>query len=290
MSGRLLDRRFRAIDAALLGSRAPMARQLADLRKVAAQIDPARLKLGGRARRTTRSARAGPLLRAVRRRAAAPAGDPRPAQRGPLPARAGQRRDRATKQASLGRGDGDAAAYACLAARIDEQLRPASTRSRRTDPARADGLRRRRPGGRSAAPPGDPDPAGHRDAGLAALRIVRGEQRRGDPGRGLGNLDDDGRHADGGDDRPGGGEPANRARPARRRRSWPRSTMADQAAALEAGRHGPGRCGWPLLQAGMGRGLRRARPGRRAEGPGAPNDRRRRPRADRPKPGVPDRR
>jgi uncharacterized protein YaaN involved in tellurite resistance len=48
MSGRLLDRRFRAINAVLLGSRAPMARQLADLRKVAAQIDPGRLKLGGK--------------------------------------------------------------------------------------------------------------------------------------------------------------------------------------------------------------------------------------------------
>lgn len=48
MSGRLLDRRFRAIDSALLGSKAPMARQLADLRKVAAAIDPARLRLGGK--------------------------------------------------------------------------------------------------------------------------------------------------------------------------------------------------------------------------------------------------
>ena len=48
MSGRLLDRRFRAMDAVLLGSRAPMARRLTDLRKIAAQIDPARLKLGAR--------------------------------------------------------------------------------------------------------------------------------------------------------------------------------------------------------------------------------------------------
>jgi uncharacterized protein YaaN involved in tellurite resistance len=48
MSGRVLDRRFHAIDAALLGSHAPMARQLADLRKVAARIDPGRLKLGGK--------------------------------------------------------------------------------------------------------------------------------------------------------------------------------------------------------------------------------------------------
>jgi uncharacterized protein YaaN involved in tellurite resistance len=45
MSGRLLDRRFRSIDGSL-GAKAPMARQLADLRKAAAQIDPARLKLG----------------------------------------------------------------------------------------------------------------------------------------------------------------------------------------------------------------------------------------------------
>jgi uncharacterized protein YaaN involved in tellurite resistance len=46
MSGRLLDRRFRIMDSTLLGSRAPMARQLAALRKLAGQIDPARLKLG----------------------------------------------------------------------------------------------------------------------------------------------------------------------------------------------------------------------------------------------------
>ncbi len=47
MSGRLLDRRFRSIDG-FLGAKAPMARQLADLRKAAAQIDPTRLKLGSR--------------------------------------------------------------------------------------------------------------------------------------------------------------------------------------------------------------------------------------------------
>ena len=47
LSGRLLDRRFRSIDG-LLGAKAPMARQLADLRKAAAQIDPAKLKLGGK--------------------------------------------------------------------------------------------------------------------------------------------------------------------------------------------------------------------------------------------------
>lgn len=47
MSGRVLDRRFRSMDS-LLGSKAPMARQLLDLRRAAGEIDPARLKLGGK--------------------------------------------------------------------------------------------------------------------------------------------------------------------------------------------------------------------------------------------------
>lgn len=47
MSGRLLDRRFRSIDG-FLGAKAPMARQLADLRKAAAEIDPAKLKIGSK--------------------------------------------------------------------------------------------------------------------------------------------------------------------------------------------------------------------------------------------------
>lgn len=45
MSGRLLDRRFHLMDG-LLGPKAPMARQLAELRKAAAAIDPAKLSLG----------------------------------------------------------------------------------------------------------------------------------------------------------------------------------------------------------------------------------------------------
>jgi uncharacterized protein YaaN involved in tellurite resistance len=45
MSGRLLDRRFGAMRG-LLGARAPLARQLADLRKTAAALDPARIKMG----------------------------------------------------------------------------------------------------------------------------------------------------------------------------------------------------------------------------------------------------
>jgi uncharacterized protein YaaN involved in tellurite resistance len=47
MSGRLLDRRFRLMDG-LLGSKAPMARRLADLRKAAVAVDPTKLKLGGK--------------------------------------------------------------------------------------------------------------------------------------------------------------------------------------------------------------------------------------------------
>ncbi len=47
MSGRVLDRRFEAMRG-LLAARAPLARQMADLRKVAAGLDPARIKLGGR--------------------------------------------------------------------------------------------------------------------------------------------------------------------------------------------------------------------------------------------------
>lgn len=45
ISGRLLDRRFRAVDA-VLGAKAPIARQLSELRKLAARIDPSRLDLG----------------------------------------------------------------------------------------------------------------------------------------------------------------------------------------------------------------------------------------------------
>jgi uncharacterized protein YaaN involved in tellurite resistance len=46
MSGRVLDRRFEAMRG-LLAARAPLARQMADLRKAAADLDPARIKLGG---------------------------------------------------------------------------------------------------------------------------------------------------------------------------------------------------------------------------------------------------
>ena len=47
MSGRLLDRRFHAMSG-LLMAKAPMARRLADLRKAVTDLDPNRLKLGGK--------------------------------------------------------------------------------------------------------------------------------------------------------------------------------------------------------------------------------------------------
>lgn len=47
MSGRLLDRRFHAMSG-LLTAKAPMARRLADLRKAVTNLDPSRMKLGGR--------------------------------------------------------------------------------------------------------------------------------------------------------------------------------------------------------------------------------------------------
>lgn len=46
ISGRVLDRRFRAMGD-LLTARAPIARRLSDLRKAADDLDPARLRLGG---------------------------------------------------------------------------------------------------------------------------------------------------------------------------------------------------------------------------------------------------
>jgi uncharacterized protein YaaN involved in tellurite resistance len=51
MSGRLLDRRFQAMRG-LLAAKAPLARQLADLRKAAAGLDPTTIKTGGK--RSTR--------------------------------------------------------------------------------------------------------------------------------------------------------------------------------------------------------------------------------------------
>ena len=47
MSGRVLDRRFQAMRG-LLSGKAPLARRLGELRKIAAELDPARIKLSAR--------------------------------------------------------------------------------------------------------------------------------------------------------------------------------------------------------------------------------------------------
>jgi uncharacterized protein YaaN involved in tellurite resistance len=140
MSGRLLDRRFRAIDSALLGSKAPMARQLADLRKVAAGIDPSRLKLG---RKRSPDEETRELDRYFERFA-----DAQPRLQGILDqlnegrflleqdnaAIAGEESSLATEVETLRR-------YALLAQRIDENLATRIDRIAATDPARADALR-----------------------------------------------------------------------------------------------------------------------------------------------------
>jgi uncharacterized protein YaaN involved in tellurite resistance len=47
ISGRVLDRRFRSMDSQF-AARGPMARRLAELRKMADQLDPTKIKLGGK--------------------------------------------------------------------------------------------------------------------------------------------------------------------------------------------------------------------------------------------------
>ena len=140
MSGRLLDRRFRAINAALFGSRAPMARQLADLRKVAAQLDPGRLKLGGK-----RSAddEIRELDRYFER-----FGDAQPRLQGILDQLNEGRFLLEQDNAAIAHEESSLAAqlemlrrYALLAARIDAGLVARLDVLAATDPARADSLR-----------------------------------------------------------------------------------------------------------------------------------------------------
>jgi uncharacterized protein YaaN involved in tellurite resistance len=140
MSGRLLDRRFRAIDSALLGSKAPMARQLADLRKVAAGIDPARLKLGGKRspadeireldRYFERFVDAQPRLQEILDRL----NEGRFLLEQDNAAIAGEESSLASEVEALRR-------YALLAERIDDHLAARIGELAATDPARADALR-----------------------------------------------------------------------------------------------------------------------------------------------------
>ena len=140
MSGRLLDRRFRAIDSALLGSGAPMARQLADLRKLAAGVDPARLKLGGKRspddeireldRYFERFSEAQPRLQEILDRL----NEGRFLLEQDNAAIAAEESSLATEVETLRR-------YALLAGRIDAHLAAGIDGIAATDPARADTLR-----------------------------------------------------------------------------------------------------------------------------------------------------
>jgi len=139
MSGRILDRRFSGVRS-LLAAKAPLARQLADLRKAATELDPARMKLGaGRSasdeleeidRYFERFARAQPRLESIL--ASLTEG------------RLALDQDNAAiliEQASLATEMETLRQYAFLAGRIDESLTARIEEITTTDAARAQALR-----------------------------------------------------------------------------------------------------------------------------------------------------
>ena len=139
MSGRLLDRRFQAMRG-LLAARAPLARQLADLRKAAAGLDPTRIKLGGRRsphdeleeldRYFERFARTQPRLEELLGSLAE--------------GRLALEQDNAailTEQVSLNTEMETLRQYAFLAGRMDGDLAARIERTAATDPARGEALR-----------------------------------------------------------------------------------------------------------------------------------------------------
>ena len=139
MSGRLLDRRFQAMRG-LLAARAPLARQLADLRKAAAGLDPARIKIGSRGsphdeleeldRYFERFGKSQPRLEELL---------------GSLTeGRLALEQDNAailTEQASLSTEMETLRQYAFLAGRMDGDLAARIEATAATDPARAEALR-----------------------------------------------------------------------------------------------------------------------------------------------------
>jgi uncharacterized protein YaaN involved in tellurite resistance len=139
ISGRILDRRFRAMDS-LLAARAPTARRLSELRKTAAELDPARLKLGGRRspddemheldRYFERFARTQPRLEGI----LADLGQARFALDQDNAAIASELSSLATEMETLRQ-------YAFLAERLDDEMTERLTRIAEADPPRADVLR-----------------------------------------------------------------------------------------------------------------------------------------------------
>ena len=140
MSGRLLDRRFGAMSG-LLAARAPMARQLEDLRKAATGLDPARLKFGGS---RTRRSELDELARYFER-----FNKSRERIEGVLTAlnegRSALERDNAAisfEQRALAHEMETLRQYAFLAARLDDEIAGRIDAIGATDSERADELRR----------------------------------------------------------------------------------------------------------------------------------------------------
>lgn len=139
MSGRILDRRFRGVSP-LLEAKGTLARQLAGLRKAAAELNPAGLKLGGR--RSTRDELA-ELDRYFERFAKA-----QPRLEATLASltegRLALDQDNAAilvEQASLATEMETLRQYAYLAGRIDDSLTARADEVAATDATRAEALR-----------------------------------------------------------------------------------------------------------------------------------------------------
>lgn len=139
MSGRVLDRRFQAMQD-LLSGKAPLARRLGELRKIAAELDPARIKLSAR---KTAAAEFRELDRYVER-----FGRSRERLEELLDSLAQGRfaleQDNAavvTEQSSLAMEMETLRQYAYMARRVDEDLSAQVAQMAATDPDRAAALR-----------------------------------------------------------------------------------------------------------------------------------------------------
>ena len=142
MSGRVLDRRFQAMRG-LLAARAPLARQLADLRKAAARLDPTGIKPGKHGERRSARDELADLDRYFDRFARS---HPRLEELlGSLTeGRLSLEQDNAaivTEQASLATEMETLRQYAFLAGRMDEELTARIDRLTESDAPRAESLR-----------------------------------------------------------------------------------------------------------------------------------------------------
>ncbi len=238
MSGRLLDRRFLAMRG-LLAAKAPLARQLADLRKAAAELDPTRIKLGGRRssrdemaeldRYFERFARSQPRLEAL----LASLTEGRLALEQDNAAIVAEQASLATEMETLRQ-------YAFLAGRIDEKLAALIDEIAGTDDVPRGVAAPGRPACRETAAPGDPHPARRGDPGLPGPAHRRGQQRGGDSGRGFGHHHDGRGAAHGGGGCRRGCKPARGPGAARDRRSSPPARWPTRRPRSRPALSGPG--------------------------------------------------